>query len=108
MTYKNLTYTIRKGRQRFQGYEIPLFVINADKKEHNIVMHFEKEPDEKEINDMCIFWLDKILEEVEQPEERMYLESEILEILKLKNIISNTVMKIEDITKIADTSKEIK
>jgi len=95
MIYKNLTYTIRKGLQRLWGYEIPLFVKGVEK-EFNIIMRFEKKPDEKEITDMSIFWMDKI--GIEDPvENKMFLESDILNILKSKNVISNTIMKIDDI-----------
>ena len=96
MIYKDLAYTIQKGRQRPWGYEISLF-IKDNKKEHNIVMRFEREPVEQEINDMAVFWMDKIKTEEEMIEDRIYTEPEVLEFLKSKNLIDDTIKKLVEI-----------
>ena len=98
MIYKDFVYETRIVKKRPWSWEVSLLAIREEI-DHNIVMSFEKNPKEKDIEDMAIFWMEKILNEVEVEPEELISKKEVLKILKEKNIIAQSVTKFDEIKK---------
>ena len=99
---KDFNYAIGILKPRPWGYEYLVAFEKKDTGEHfNHVLFFKNEPKtQTEIDTGLAGLMEQILQQLSEPEEipeKVYEESEILEILKAKNIIPESTEKIDDI-----------
>lgn len=103
---EDFNYILGKIQPRAWGYE---YLVTFEKKttgEHfNHVLVFPKEPkDQVEIDKQLATLMTRILNEpVDIISDKIYTESEILEVLKAKNLIDVSINSVEDISTKVET-----
>jgi len=93
-----INYKLHTGKQTPWGYEIPAtFTDSVSNKVYSKILLFPKKPEEKEIESMASFWVERI-ELPEEPIEEMVSKSEVEATLVELGYLTSE-QKLEELTK---------